>query len=336
MLRKVILATLLLLMTTLFMAGCLNEGGNDVDTVNNQLPERVDMSFDDIVNLMSMSKDEVLDWCGENYIRVPSNGIKIEKYTDRNNLINIYFSAIVDPNKIDSIEFTDCADINGIRIGEVYVELAELLPDNYTDFDLYGGAPNKWSKNYTFTFDDFFVIIEQESFDSEIYAANEIIGIKVVRSIPLENMKRMIDMSEEDLICNYGGEYGETSDYRFGFKEYIYSNSFLGALLILQEYPDGARHNQIRASNWNNSRLTIDGAHVGMNINDILNNFGKPDYHGPFPPGDDDFLVGELLVYGIDGGQVCFYAYEDGGECKRIVYRDWIGDNRPQSFRLYD
>jgi len=101
-----------LLMLLLFLSMQLAIGCDD----NNAPDYNADINFQDIINLMNMSKDEALNWRGGNYEQVPSDGEKIEKYRDLKGRMHIYFSDLVNPPKIDSIEFESAVDINGIRI----------------------------------------------------------------------------------------------------------------------------------------------------------------------------------------------------------------------------
>lgn len=83
-------------------------------------------------------------------------------------------------------------------------------------------------------------------------------------------------------------------------------------------------------------------------MNEILDSFGVPYYHGLFTgfavDRDNTHIGGELLVYEADDGQICFYADRESGLCQMIEYRDWLENdfikpnekNKPEIFNFSD
>jgi len=256
-----------------------------------------------------MSKDEVFDWWGGNYIKIPSDGERIEKYRDIKNHMIIYFSDLVNSEKIDSIEFEDAVDINGIRVGMAYSELEKALPKDYTK-----GVDG----TIQFMYNDFYITIVPVSYED-----TEVALIKIARSIHLKSIQPLSEMSMEDLVRNYGGDYNLYDD---GTENYV--NGYFG--FTLERWGDSLQYYSIyfpKDSFSNDCRMDISGARVGLSNKEILNILGEPFFQGQFIQGDNMIPIGELLVYEILEGQVCFYSYERGGDCYSVEYHNWVADN---------
>lgn len=160
------------------------------------------MCFQDIVDLMSMSKDEVFHWWADNYKEMPSEGEKIEKYIDNNNNMCVYFSDLVNPDKIDSIEFDGAVDINGARMNMTYRDVKNALPEDCFEEEIYMEGELVYLR--WFRWDDFSVIFEWIDNDKE-----EMSRIRIARDLSLEDIKPLLTMSEEELMGYYGWDESE-------------------------------------------------------------------------------------------------------------------------------
>ena len=321
--RVFVTISLILTLIMTLLASCGNN--NIVDNgINGQPSEESTVFFSDIVNLMSMSKDEVFDWWGKNYKKVPSGwGEKIEKYQDRNKRFSIYFLDLVNTEKIDSIDFESAVDINGIRIGMAYEEITNKLPENYFMKEMEKNT-GEWYQIIQCTYNDFFVFIEIKMGGSE-----KVDNIRIVRSIPIESIKPLLAMDGNELVDNYGGEYKNGAQYAYKTEnDNYYYNDYMGVLLSFENgFSDGRPYNSISTAEYQYNRINFSGMWIGTDEKDILDILGEPYYHGPVIYGDDTHPVGDLLVYEVGCGQICFYANEPDEPWDRIEYLDWANDN---------
>ena len=322
-----IIIFLMLFLIALFSVGCDDSDTVDIDIIDDQVlkeeevdapcqDEEMDFYFRDIIDLMAMSKNQVFEWWGSDYEQAQSEGKRIDKYRDKDGRMIVYFTDLVDAEKIDRIEFECPVDINGVRVGMAYDDILEFLTEPYNEVIV--KRDKEVFDKIQFKYEDFYVIMETGVYDDELKIAR----IRIVRSIPLENLIPLLFMSEKDLVSNFGGEYQHgiltVYDQLLDINRYV--SHFFGLEMHFDDQ-NGLPYNRILFSETKDDfRLEANGAFIGMNMKDIESIFGEPEFHGPCIVDDYGYPKGELLLYEKYGGKIRFFTYEPGGACAMFEY----------------
>ena len=299
------------------LAGCATTVSDtpDVETPGTETntPGGVVMDLPMITSLMLMEKGEALKDLGDDYVIKTLNSEKVKHYTYENQGLGVYFVDGLNPNKIDTMEFSGNVNINGVTIGMAYDEAKKMLPPDYVE------RPRPHDSAQTtleFYVNDFIV---RFYFNSE---TNSIDKVKIMRFITVEQISEMIKLDKDDFINRFGAPniiYGVGGEATYDGHHY----DLLGLTFVFGEDSPSPfntiEYNWAEAFAWHEYRIDINGAKMWMAIDQIRDILGTPVYEGPIQF-TDNIWSEYALRYQINNIQVRFSSATRDTPCREIVF----------------